>query len=360
MDIKQAYTIDADESVTKAFSELVRSGLSVIVLKNGKYAGLIDDREVRQSISDPSKAKCSSVCIKSPILTKKSTLEDMCNAFFAVRFKSLPVIDKNKVLGVITRSDVIAELLNEKLIARKNVEDVMSAPAVTVDAGDTVASAKNIMKKNNIRRLIVTANGNIKGIISTFDLVQMLVFSKEGAPQGITKANVDLQPVSSHMREETVRIEPEAPLSEAARLMAKHEVSSIIVAKGTKALGMVSARDMFETVIKEAKKEKVFISGLYGNDKENYDEIYEHAMSLVEKIGKSIDIESLSLHIKKHSNKYSVRARVQTKQGMIVCSDDGWDIISAINGALGEVKKIAMKKKEGKLVRRKIDRQDKS
>ncbi|HQT45170.1 MAG TPA: CBS domain-containing protein, partial [Candidatus Micrarchaeota archaeon] len=300
MDIKQAYTIDADESVSKAFSEIVRSGLSVVVLKDGKYAGLIDDREVRQTISDPAKAKCSSVCVKAPVLSRQSTLEDMCNAFFAGRFKSLAVIDKSKVMGVITRADVISELLNEKLIARKKVEEVMSSPAVAIDEDETVATARNLMKNNNVRRLIVTNNGNITGVISTFDLVQMLVFSNEAPPMRKSKANVDLQPVSSHMREETVSIVPEAPLTEAARLMAQHNVSSVIVAKGQKPLGMVTARDLFETVIKEAKREKVFISGLYGNEKENYEEIHEHASDLVEKLGKSMGIDTLSIHIKKY------------------------------------------------------------
>jgi len=349
VDIKEPSIVDFNDTVSKAFSKIVKSGLSVIVTKEGKYYGLIDDRDIRQNAIDAGKTKCGTIAMRAPTLDTKSGVEDMCKAFFAGRFKSLAVLEKGKVAGAFTRSDLIHLILEARMLEKNRVENVMSAPAVCIDSKATIANAKALMKKHNVRRLIVTENSRLAGIISTFDMVQPKLAPKQ-SPLGANKANVDLQQVGSHMREETVTIEPEKPTSDAAKLMVQHNVSAVIVSDGLTPLGILTARDLFETVMKTEEKDVIYISGLDQQDRESYDAIHDEAKKILGKMQKSLQTQSLSIHVKREGRRYSIRARLQTAHaGIISASAQEWDIFSAMKAVLNEIKRMAARKKPSPL-----------
>lgn len=55
------------------------------------------------------------------------------------------------------------------------VSDVMSKPVKTIDASASVKEAADAMKKANIRGLVVTENGAVRGIVTDRDIVERLV-----------------------------------------------------------------------------------------------------------------------------------------------------------------------------------------
>ena len=90
----------------------------------------------------------------------------------AERFKHLPVVERKRVLGVITDRDVRqhAAHLDETL-----VESVMSADPVTVSPDTTVEEAASLMLVRSIGCLPVTKDGGLVGIITTTDLLRALL-----------------------------------------------------------------------------------------------------------------------------------------------------------------------------------------
>jgi CBS domain-containing protein len=349
--MKKAVFVDAEDPLSRAIGEISRSGLEVVVLKDGKYYGLIGDRDVRQHGVDV-KTKCITAAEHAPHLAAEATIVDMCNAFFAGRFKALPVVSKDKVIGMVTRADVVRAILDEKLLPKKKVSEVMSSPVVTIDEKATIANAKEMMWKNNVRRLVVTRNDMLEGIISTFDLAALGTQHREGSGMSKNvgqKFHPDMSPVSSFMRQNIETVEPDDYLAEAARKMAAKEVSALIVSDGIKPLGIVTARDLFESALKAERKRDVFISGLSGEDRALYADIEKECDSMLDKLRKSFEIESMSLHVKKHGNKYSMRARVHSSAGIISVSAHEWDAFAALKLILAEIKRALMKHKANKL-----------
>jgi acetoin utilization protein AcuB len=90
----------------------------------------------------------------------------------AERFKHLPVVERKRVLGVITDRDVRqhAAHLDETL-----VESVMTADPVTVSPDTTVKEAASLMLVRSIGCLPVAQNGGLVGIITTTDLLRALL-----------------------------------------------------------------------------------------------------------------------------------------------------------------------------------------
>ncbi|MFA6530931.1 MAG: hypothetical protein WCT31_04325, partial [Candidatus Micrarchaeia archaeon] len=83
MEVKQALILDGGDYLSQAIDDMAENGTAVIVTKNGVYIGIIDDRNLRGGISDPSKVRCETVCIKAPHITRSSSLEEKLNAFLS-------------------------------------------------------------------------------------------------------------------------------------------------------------------------------------------------------------------------------------------------------------------------------------
>lgn len=349
MNVRPAVLFDGSAPASKAMGEIAKTGTIVVITKGGKYFGVMDDRDVRQSSQDLSKTKCETLASRAPILSPDGSLLEVCTAFFGVRHKALPVVRAGKILGVATRSDVIAQLLAEGVLGKKKVYEIMSSPVLTVEMDTSIGKAKEIMRKENVRRLAVTEKGRLSGILSTFDLASSL-----GKPRGkesimMDKSGLDTQPVSAFMRENVETISLTESLSDAAHRMVEHDVSGIIVSEGGIPKGIITARDIFETVISGSRESgQVFISGLEGGDKEYYPDIEEEGRRILEKLGKSFVVESLSLHIKKHGNRYAIRARLKSKEPVSV-SAFAWTLPLALKQIKHEITRVISKKKVNRM-----------
>lgn len=89
------------------------------------------------------------------------------------RIGALPVVDNGVVLGIFSERDVIYGLQREgHALLERIVSEVMTAPAVTVDPGQSILGALSLMTKRRIRHLPVVSGGLLVGFVSIGDLVK--------------------------------------------------------------------------------------------------------------------------------------------------------------------------------------------
>jgi CBS domain-containing protein len=87
---------------------------------------------------------------------------------------SVIVIEKGRGVGIITDRDIINKIVAEgKDPIMTPVSEVMTSPLVTVSPNEDIDKAMRKMRDKNIRRLVVTKNDNIIGVLSEFDLVRV-------------------------------------------------------------------------------------------------------------------------------------------------------------------------------------------
>lgn len=89
------------------------------------------------------------------------------------RIGALPVIEGKMVVGIFSERDLIYRIaeMGEACLDRA-VGDVMTAPAITVGAHETVLDALGLMTRRRIRHLPVLEDGAMRGFISIGDLVK--------------------------------------------------------------------------------------------------------------------------------------------------------------------------------------------
>lgn len=89
----------------------------------------------------------------------------------------IPIVDRNHIVGVITDRDLACRIFNNELDG--NITDYMSRDIVSVDINDSILDVLNKMKKYRIKRIIVTDNNKVIGVVSISDILNIDEFNEE-------------------------------------------------------------------------------------------------------------------------------------------------------------------------------------
>lgn len=79
-----------------------------------------------------------------------------------------------EIVGIVTESDVVESVGDGRRASRTPVRAVMSAPVVTVTANATLGTAVDRMNDRGLKRLPVTDEGEVVGIVTTTDVIAAL------------------------------------------------------------------------------------------------------------------------------------------------------------------------------------------
>jgi CBS domain-containing protein len=121
-------------------------------------------------VADMMQTEVQTVLVDTPVNDAFVTLADS-------RISALPVVDgAGRLLGVISRSDILAskeeaEEDSQALLQDTPVQDLMTAPALTIAPSASVREAAKRMLAAGVHRLIVTDGEHVIGVISTTDIV---------------------------------------------------------------------------------------------------------------------------------------------------------------------------------------------
>ena len=82
------------------------------------------------------------------------------------------LVKKNGHLsGIITDRDYATKIVAHNLPSDTPVEQIMSSPLITINFDESISAAAKRMTSKKIRKLAVTDNGKIIGLITSTDLV---------------------------------------------------------------------------------------------------------------------------------------------------------------------------------------------
>ncbi|MDH5238180.1 MAG: CBS domain-containing protein [Acidimicrobiia bacterium] len=84
---------------------------------------------------------------------------------------AVPVVgDDGQVVGILTANDLV-----EEYAPRESVRNAMTQAVATVKPTTTLADAAKHMRERYIHHLVVERDGELVGMVSTFDLLDALI-----------------------------------------------------------------------------------------------------------------------------------------------------------------------------------------
>ncbi len=92
---------------------------------------------------------------------------------------SIPVIDNNKVVGIVTDRDIILRGVANGKGANQHISEVMTTSVKCATPDMDVHTVAEIMAENQVRRLPVVENDKLVGIVAIGDLAVENIFENE-------------------------------------------------------------------------------------------------------------------------------------------------------------------------------------
>lgn len=157
----------------------------------------------------------------------------------ARRISCIVVLLNAEPVGILTERDVV--FAANWVIGQPSllIREVMSKPVLTAPPELTVTDAYRLFRENGIRHLVVLGERmELAGIFTQTDLVRAFKGKIFAATRDVTTL----------MSRTVWKVAPDATARYALSLMASHAISGVVVAEGTRPVGVFSERDAVRLV----------------------------------------------------------------------------------------------------------------
>jgi len=249
---KDIIDIDKDESLKQVLNLMKKHNITKIpVVEDKKLVGIVTDNKISYKLGSIRKKGVPASRLHASSVTDKDIVKISPDTEIKMILKDvgkpgptmLCVVDDDKLLGVITKADLL-HLVKSK----KQVKEIMRKKIHTVSADDRVVHARRIMIDNDIARIPVMEKGNLIGMVSDNEIAFAIAKLKRSFPLGRQKHRLDELLVSDIMKSPALWTKSDIAIREAASIMIENNVGALPIVEKNKMIGIISRTDLLKTI----------------------------------------------------------------------------------------------------------------
>ncbi len=109
---------------------------------------------------------------RKPFVNLESSIKNVIVEISEKRLGVTAVLDKDKIVGIITDGDIRRMLNKTETITGLSAKDIMTVNPKTIKSTDMVVDALNILEDFSITQLVVVDDGTYKGVIHLHDILK--------------------------------------------------------------------------------------------------------------------------------------------------------------------------------------------
>lgn len=265
-------SVDVQTTVAELIGHMKKEDVTfALVFDRKKYLGLVDKRWLLTSRLDSHQMKINNILKKRsksktpffvPKLTLDTNLKEICRLMSASNTRALPVLEKDRIEGVVTASAVLNELKGEY----KGIKAKQLATMIPIIAQEKEELGKVIQKMhdNHIDRVpVVDKMNKLMGIATLNDIAKYYLrypvkaqrvsargnshTTRQDSDSG-EKQNLLKTPIMNFTKPVQVCFTagPDTPMHDIIQMMVDDNVCSIIIEEKEIPLGIITAKDILQ------------------------------------------------------------------------------------------------------------------
>ncbi len=135
------------------------------------------------------------------------------------------------------------------------VRDLMTPNVVTVQPGDPIATAHELMLDNRFRHLVVVdGDGDLVGLLTHRDLLRFALIERTDLPLSLQRGVLKRIRVEEAMTSEVETVDPDQGLQEAASVMFDNKYGCLPVTEGSRVVGILTEADFVRFFLRTARR----------------------------------------------------------------------------------------------------------
>ncbi len=335
----------------------------VPVLDGDKPVGLVSYSSFLMRRSLPLSSKVEQVMRPAPRLEEEMTLPNAVQEMMAAGVRGAPVVRNSKMVGFLSRTDIIKIIPNLDQLKEKKVSEFMTRNPHAVTEKENIRKAQMLMKGLMEKSLpVVDADNRLVGAVSMHEVMDVLWTQKANkSPNEIMGGREAPEiAVGSVMSKPAISVSPSETAGKVARLMLEKGLATVFVEEQARLVGVVSQADLMEQIISLKQMEGVYvqITGLDEEDPEVYTILYDQIEKSMKRIDKIQFPRVFTVHVSVYHHegsrsKYSLHGRLTTDRSMYFANSIDWDLFKTMDSLLAQLEKNVKKEHEKSLDLRK-------
>ncbi len=133
-------------------------------------------------------------------IQEDDSLQSAAKAMAKHKVSSLVVINKKKeITGLLTERDMLRDVLVKEVDSSKPIKTILSSPIKKVDVEADVFSLSRYLGNNKIKRLIVTKENKMVGILTQTDMLRASIALAHDLDKKLEKDEKSLKEHMTHI-----------------------------------------------------------------------------------------------------------------------------------------------------------------
>ena len=324
----------------------------------GKYSGVISRRSVIRTRLDPVVTKVKSLTRSVPRVALNTSLSKAAKLMIESGVRQLPVFEKNELLGFVTDEDIIHGAVTQEW-GNFLIEKIMTKTPQVIESDRSVGAVLSLFREYGISHVPVMDKGKLVGIISIMDVIERVFQPRQRQRHGdIVGEKVPMLSIPSKgiMSHPVITVQPDSSLKDAEKKMHDHNLSCLVVLSKGRLVGIVTKLDFLEPIsqmeIHDKKIAMQFaVKGLMINpDQQKF--MMEDFESFARKYRDALKSGTLFIYMKTHgANQRGIplihcRLQLRTLKRSFFSSGEGFGVESTFRVALNRLDKRLLRSKE--------------
>ncbi|MCS7093219.1 MAG: CBS domain-containing protein [Patescibacteria group bacterium] len=250
-----------DDSLHTVLKKLSTSHDAAFVFDDkGKFVGLINPYHHLIKNSYPANTRIKNCLFHPPKIHLNYPLTKVVELFIQSKVHYLPVFDNQEnFIGIISARRILNYLKTLPIFGVKISEFIKNKRLpIVVNVSDSISKALGIFKKEKISKLIVVSKDNkVKGILSFYDLINLLSFPKSRESRGErigSKTSYLNKPASDYCKTVFLTVKKDDNLSKVAQLIINKSIGSVVIVdEENRPVNIITTRDLLSHYIIRSK-----------------------------------------------------------------------------------------------------------